>query len=142
MQALITYRGMVYPWHCDHLGHMNNMWYAGKFDEASWNLLLQLGITPTYLRENGRGMVSVEQVTAFKKELFAGDLVEVRTEVLEVREKAVRFLHTMYKTETGEAAATCTITGVQIDTKLRKSAPFTTEVRATAERVAGFKQAA
>ena len=29
----ITYRGVVYPWQCDHMGHMNVMWYAGKFDE-------------------------------------------------------------------------------------------------------------
>jgi acyl-CoA thioester hydrolase len=27
-----TYRGAVYPWHCDHMGHMNVMWYVGKFD--------------------------------------------------------------------------------------------------------------
>jgi acyl-CoA thioesterase FadM len=26
-----TYRGAVYPWHCDHMGHMNVMWYVGKF---------------------------------------------------------------------------------------------------------------
>ena len=25
-----TYRGAVYPWHCDHMGHMNVMWYVGK----------------------------------------------------------------------------------------------------------------
>jgi acyl-CoA thioesterase FadM len=31
-----TYRGVVYPWHCDHMGHMNVMWYVGKFDEATW----------------------------------------------------------------------------------------------------------
>ena len=30
-QELLTYRGGVYPWHC---GHMNVMWYTGKFDEA------------------------------------------------------------------------------------------------------------
>jgi hypothetical protein len=34
----ITYRGVVHPWHCDHMGHMNGMWYVGKFDEATWNL--------------------------------------------------------------------------------------------------------
>ena len=32
--SLLTYRGTVYPWHCDHVGHMNVMWYVGKFDEA------------------------------------------------------------------------------------------------------------
>ena len=24
-----TYRGIVYPWHCDHMGHKNVMWYVG-----------------------------------------------------------------------------------------------------------------
>lgn len=28
--SLLTYRGAVYPWHCDHMGHMNVMWYVGK----------------------------------------------------------------------------------------------------------------
>ena len=23
MESPITYRGTVYPWHCDHVGHMN-----------------------------------------------------------------------------------------------------------------------
>jgi hypothetical protein len=34
----ITYRGVVHQWHCDHMGHMNVMWFVGKFDEATWNL--------------------------------------------------------------------------------------------------------
>ena len=38
-----SYRGAVYPWHCDHMGHMNVMWYVGKFDEATWNLFAQTG---------------------------------------------------------------------------------------------------
>jgi acyl-CoA thioester hydrolase len=59
----LTYKGVVYPWHCDHMGHMNVMWYAGKFDEATWNLLSQVGITSTYLKQEGRGMVAVEQQT-------------------------------------------------------------------------------
>ena len=49
-EAEITYRGAVYPWHCDHVGHMNVMWYVGKFDEATWNLFHRVGITPAYLR--------------------------------------------------------------------------------------------
>jgi len=32
----ITYRGGVYPWHSDHMGHMNVIGYVGKFDEASY----------------------------------------------------------------------------------------------------------
>jgi len=56
-----TYRGMVYPWHCDHMGHMNVMWYVGKFDEATWNLFAAVGITTAFLKENRRGMAAVQQ---------------------------------------------------------------------------------
>ena len=49
LDAAITYRGTVYPWHCDHMGHMNVTWYVSKFDEASWNFLRSIGITPAYL---------------------------------------------------------------------------------------------
>jgi hypothetical protein len=50
LHDIVTYRGTVYPWHCDHMGHMNVMWYMGKFDEAVWNLFLEVGLTPSYLR--------------------------------------------------------------------------------------------
>jgi acyl-CoA thioester hydrolase len=46
----ITYRGVVYPWQCDHMGHMNVMWYVGKFDEATWQILSMLDLTPSFLR--------------------------------------------------------------------------------------------
>ena len=41
----LTYRGTIYPWHCDQMGHMNVMWYVGKFDEATWNLFATLGVS-------------------------------------------------------------------------------------------------
>ena len=132
---LLTYRGTVYPWHCDHVGHMNNMWYAGKFDEASWNLLLQLGITPSYLRDSHCGMAALSQETEFKCELLAGDVVEVRSHVIEIREKIIRFVHTMCNIESGEVAATCAITGIHMDRRIRKSSPFPTSMRDRAEEL-------
>ena len=77
MSSDSTYRGTVYPWQCDHVGHMNIMWYVGKFDEANWNLFARIGLTPTYLRESGRGMAAVQQNISYKRELLAGDIVEV-----------------------------------------------------------------
>src|SRR5262249_6078235 len=41
-EPLITARSVVYPWQCDHMGHMNVMWYTGKFDEATWHLFNQI----------------------------------------------------------------------------------------------------
>jgi len=120
----ITYRGVVYPWHCDHVGHMNVMWYVGKFDEATWQLFAMFGLTPSFLREQGRGMAAVQQNIAYRRELRAGDVVSVRSGVLEIREKVIRFFHEMHNDETGEIAATAELTAVHLDTALRKSCPF------------------
>ena len=57
----VTYKGAVYPWQCDHIGHMNVMWYVGKFDEANWNFLATLGLTPTCFAEQHRAMAAVQR---------------------------------------------------------------------------------
>lgn len=132
MAAVATYRGTVYPWHCDHVGHMNIMWYVSKFDEANWNLFARVGLSPTYLRQSGFGMAGVQQNISYKRELLAGDLVEVRSTVLEVRDRSIRFLHEMRNVETGEIAATCDITAVHLDRQARKSAVFPETIRSTA----------
>lgn len=41
-----TYRGFAYPWQVDHVGHMNVQFYTARFDEASWQFLAALGLTP------------------------------------------------------------------------------------------------
>jgi acyl-CoA thioester hydrolase len=125
-----TYRGVVYPWHCDHMGHMNVMWYVGKFDEATWNLFAAMGVTAAFLRDNGRGMAAVQQNISYKRELVAGDTLTVHSAFLEVRDKVARFVHEMRHGETGELAAICMLTGVHIDAEARKSCPFPPEILA------------
>jgi len=126
-EMLITARSVVYPWHCDHMGHMNVMWYTGKFDEATWHLFGHVGLTPSYLRENKRALVAVHQETSYKRELFAGDLILIRSVILEVREKVIRFHHEMLHAESDGVAATTTLTGVHLNAETRKSCPFPVE---------------
>ena len=126
----ITYRGTVYPWHCDHMGHMNVMWYVGKFDEATWHLFALLGLTPSLLREQKRGMAAVQQQVAYKRELHAGDIVTVRSGILEMKEKVIRFFHEMRNDESGEISAVTILTGVHMDVEARKSCRFSEEVLA------------
>src|SRR6516225_11760814 len=140
MATEATYRGTVYPWHCDHVGHMNIMWYVGKFDEANWNFFARLGLTPSYLRESGRGMAAVQQQITYKRELLAGDIIEVRSTLLEVRDKSIRFVHAMRNAETGEIAAICEFTGVHVDRRLRKSVVFAQPIR-EAVRARSFQSA-
>jgi acyl-CoA thioester hydrolase len=127
-ELLLTYRGVIYPWHCDHMGHMNVMWYVGKFDEATWHLFALIGMPPSFFREQNRGMAAVRQDIAYNSELIAGDIVTIRSGVLEVKEKVIRFFHEMLNEETGEIAASTILTGVHIDTQSRKSCPFPEEI--------------
>ena len=138
-EASITYRGAVYPWHCDHVGHMNVMWYVGKFDEATWNLFHQLGITPAYLRANQRGMAAVDQHIQYQRELKAGDVVTIRSTVLEMEGKKIRFRHEMVNNDTDEVAAVCTLLGVHIDTQARKACPFPEDLMARARASAASR---
>lgn len=133
-EAPITYRGTVYPWQCDHMGHMNVMWYVGKFDEATWQLFSALGVTPSFLRRENRGMAAVDQRLAYKRELYAGDVVTVRSEVLEVKDKSLRFAHEMRRDEDGEVAATSILVGVHLDTTVRRACAFPDTVRRAAEQ--------
>ena len=124
----VTYQGVVYPWHCDHMGHMNVMWYVGKFDEATWHLFARVGLTPAYCREHGRGMAALRQEIAYKRELHAGDLVAIRSGILELKEKTIRFFHEMRNDATGEVSAVTVLTGVHLDTRIRKSCPFPADI--------------
>jgi acyl-CoA thioester hydrolase len=127
-QRTLTARGTVYPWHCDHMGHMNVMWYVGKCDEGTWHLFTLLGLTPTSLRERHAGMVAAHQEIDYRREMLAGAVYSIFSRVLEVRDKVIRFEHEMRDDETGEVAATMTITSVHIDTRERKSRPLPPDV--------------
>jgi acyl-CoA thioester hydrolase len=129
-ERVLTYRGIVYPWQCDHMGHMNVMWYVSKFDEATWQLLATIGLTPSYLRRHQRALAAVHQEITYKRELRPGDLVTIRSGLLEIREKVVRFFHEMVNEETGEIAAVAVLTGVHMDARAHTTCPFPEEVRA------------
>jgi acyl-CoA thioester hydrolase len=139
-KQILTSRGVVYPWQCDHMGHMNVMWYTGKFDEATWHLFGHIGLTPSYLRDHKRGMAGLQQDTSYKRELVAGDLITIRSQILEMREKVIRFYHEMFNAETGEIAATTTLSAAHINRETRKSCPFPATILERGRQLIAEKQ--
>jgi len=125
----LTYRGMVYPWQCDHMGHMNVTWYTGKFDEACWQLLSMLGLNPTRFAQEGTGMAAVEQHIQYKRELLAGQAVTIQSALLEVEDKSIHMLHKMIDDASGEVSATTVVVGVHLDATLRKAISIPEDVR-------------
>ena len=79
-------------------------------------------------------MAAIDQRISYQRELHAGDTVAVRTGAIEVRDKAIRFVHEMRNAETGEVSAITLLTGVFIDTSLRKACAFPEIFRARAEQ--------
>ncbi|MGV9453793.1 acyl-CoA thioesterase [Streptomyces sp. NPDC003635] len=136
----ITYRGTVYPWHCDHMGHMNVMWYVGKFDEATWQLFAGIGLTPALLRRLQRGMVAVDQRISYRREVRAGEVIVVRSGVLSTGTSSLRFCHVMEDAVSGEVCAVTAVTGVHFDTQARQAVPLAAEhVAAARARITDFE---
>ena len=120
-ELINTYRGAVMQWHCDQMGHMNVMWYVGKFDEATWNLFAMMGASADYLRKEGKAMAAVDQRIQYRRELLAGDTLVIASGVLEIKPKVITFVHEMRHATTGEIAATCRLVGVHMGHTTRKS---------------------
>jgi acyl-CoA thioester hydrolase len=132
-RPLVTYRGTVSQSQCDHMGHMNVMWYVAKFDEATWQLFAAIGLTGARLRAERIGMAGVEAHIEYKRELFPGDVVTVTSTMLEVGDKVLRFAHEMKKDDTGELAARTVLVAVHLDTTIRKARALPDDVRAAAQ---------
>lgn len=135
LKPIVTYRGAVYPYQCDHMGHMNVMWYVGKFDEATWQLMAAIGITPSYMRETKSGMAGVQQNITYKREILAGAVLEIRSHIVSVRDRKIVFVHEMRDAENDESCAVCELTAVHIDRVARRAKPFPPNVRARAEEL-------
>lgn len=123
-----TYRGTVYSWQCDHMGHLNVMHYVGKFDEATWQMFNRMGVTPSFMRENHCGVAAVKQNITYRRELRPGDVISIRTGVIEMRERVIRFYHEMINEESEEVCAAMMISGVYMDTETRKSLSIPAEI--------------
>jgi acyl-CoA thioester hydrolase len=133
--AMETYRGVVYPWHCDHVGHMNVMHYVGKFDEATWFFFNRIGLTREFLATNRRGLAAVEQRIAYQREVHAGDALAVDTTIVEVRDKVLKFVHRMIVPDTAETTAVMLQTTVHLDTERRRATAFPPGILARAREL-------
>ncbi|NOZ41906.1 MAG: acyl-CoA thioesterase [Alphaproteobacteria bacterium] len=136
-KSLQTCQGTVFPWHCDHMGHMNVMHYVGKFDEATWSFFSALGLPGKRMRDEQKGMVAVEQHIHYKKELMAGDVVVIHSEIVEFADKSVKFRHEMRDLETGDIAAITTLTALYFDKVERRAISLPDDMRAKLRDMSG-----
>jgi len=115
------FRGVIYPWDCDHLGHMNVKNYTGMFDQAAFHLQHQLGLSPKDLAESGETAVDAQHTVRFLQEQLAGSLIVIEGALTKIGTKSFTCTYRMRNVETGELAATTEIVSVYFSTATRAS---------------------
>lgn len=129
--AMETHRGVVYPWLCDSMGHMNTQFYAAMYDQATFHFLSALAPYAT-LASSGRGWADVRQVVEYKHEARSGALVVIRSTLTRVGTKSVTYIHEMRNVETDVVHSTSEQVTVLFDLKARKAIEIDEEIRTRA----------
>lgn len=133
--AFETFRGAVYPWQCDGMGHMNTQFYIACYDSASLHFLARL-YPSREMKPAGLGWADVRQLVEYRKEAVAGDLLVVRTTLLRLGTKSIEYRHDLVNSETGELHATSAQVTVLFDLEQRCAVPLTDRIRASAAELA------
>jgi acyl-CoA thioester hydrolase len=130
-----THRAVVFPWNCDHMGHLNVRWYAHFFDDAGFHLWSRIGVSHATLAKRGLATVIAKNTTEFLHELRAGELVAVESAFTRLGGKSLDAMHRMRNAETGALCATQHAVQVFFDPEARSPCPIPDDLRAALEGV-------
>ena len=125
-----TVEASVEPRFIDANGHMNVAWYVHLSDQATWRFFATLGIDESYRARTRAGMFAVEQHLRYLGELLEGDPLEIRSRLLQVRNKALVIQHVMIDPTRARLAASTEIVGVHTHLDERRALPFPPELAA------------
>jgi len=95
-------------------------------------VLQRLGSLPILPALDKPGMAAVDQHISYMQELHAGDVVTIRTTLIEFKEKSLRFMHELTNDETDAVVARTTLKAVHLDSIARKSCAFAESITAKA----------
>ena len=128
-QYIETFRSMVYPWHCDHQGHMNTMHYVGMFDTAFWHHLSALGFTRAFMQEQRTGFFDVKDTIEYHAEQPPGSLLKIDSALVHIGTTSIAAFHRMWNTESGALAATSEKVTVYASLDTRRKMPLPEALR-------------
>ena len=111
----VTVRG----YETDVQGHLNQSVYLQYAEHARWSVLQTAGISQAVLAARGLGPVTLETTIRYRRELRAGDEIEVTCVFLWGEGKSFRIEQTIRKTD-GTVAAEITAVGGLMDLTERR----------------------
>ena len=124
-----TFRGVVHPWHCDTMGHMNVRHYVGMFDDAGFQLLGMVAGSSDALFREGRGWADVRHAFEYRHEARAGALVVIRSGIGRVGRTSLVMRHDMSDMLSGALLAKAEIVTVLFDLAARQALPLPDDYR-------------
>lgn len=123
-----TFRGVVYPWFCDFMGHMNTQFYCQLFDGATLHFLDEIA-RRSELQAIDCGWVDLRQLIEYKNEVRSGELLLIRSQLTKVGNSSLGFLHEMRDTESETVRATSEHVVALFSLAKRKSTQLTDAAR-------------
>jgi len=126
----LLYKGVVHPWHCDVMGHLNTRHYLAMFDDASYQLLNEAtGWSATSPVWQGRGFADVHNSLDYIGELKAGELIEISGGISHIGNSSFTANYQMTNKHSGELAATMMAKLIYFDLVARKSMPLSDAIK-------------
>lgn len=130
IKKIKSYRGAVQTWECDSNRHMNVMYYINKFELGGRNFGYEIGMSNAFLQKNNWGVVVVEQLLQYHKEVIEDDLLYIESSLQAMGSKTFTVFHEMKKVETDELVSSARIILVMLDKINRKAVKIPDELRA------------
>ncbi|WP_367320015.1 acyl-CoA thioesterase [Streptomyces sp. HUAS ZL42] len=119
MSVPFSVRVTVRGYETDVQGHLNQSVYINYAEHARWSLLQAAGISQAGLIGKGVGPVALETTIRYKRELLAGDEVDVTCAFEWGGGKTFRIQQTIRRTD-GTVAAELTAVGGLLDLEARR----------------------
>jgi len=130
-----VHKNVAHPWQCDVMGHMTTRFYMAMFDDSSYHFLHHLFGWNGARNEAGElGWVDVRHTINYESEVAAGDLLEVRAELLKVGGKSMTVSYAMINLGSGDTAATLEGVMVLFDLANRRAVTIPDDLRDIARK--------
>jgi acyl-CoA thioester hydrolase len=121
---------MVQPDQCDAFGRLRGEHFAGRVSDSVPNLLAQWRQDAADANGGAPAGAVVEARFVYRRFPREGDLIDVRSGIIEVGEKTLRLAHWLCDPETGGVWASMEAVALTFDTTTRKTISPTPEARA------------
>lgn len=134
MRFVETYRAVVDPAHCDHLGHMNVSRYFKAVSDGMFSFQTNLGLGLSEIRGGRKLSFAVVRAESdFKSEIMAGEVISLETGIEEIGNRSAAFRHRLIKTEENTIAFETLFRCVLFDLQERRAAIIPDDIRRKAQ---------